>query len=119
MPEGMHPLPPLSCNEVHPQCDIYHPEGHPRGWKGLPFVELDGKDWPVSFAAGLLELTEQDLRDLIRISGLQASGVLRMADFRRSGRQPKAYPATGLIRLAEVARSLREEFSAEGADNRP
>ena len=116
MPEGAHPLPP----PFRPDRDLigYMEKGQ-RGWKGLPFTELDGKDWPVSFAAGLLELAEQDLRDLIRISGLQASGVLRMADFRRSGRQPKAYPATGLIRLAEVARSLREEFSAEGADNRP
>lgn len=99
MPEGAHPLPTQ------------------KGWEGLPFTELDGKDWPVSFAAGILELDEQDLRDLIRIAGLQASGVLRISDFRRSGRQPKAYPATGLIRLAEVARSLREEFLAEGADN--
>ena len=111
----------LTCDQAHPQYSIYHPEGHDppkdKGWKGLPFTELDGKDWPVSFAAGILELDEQDLRDLIRIAGLQASGVLRISDFRRSGRQPKAYPATGLIRLAEVARSLREEFLAEGADN--
>ena len=97
MPEGMRPL--------------------QRGWEGLPFTELDGRNWPVSFAAGVLEMPEQDLRDLIRIAGLKPSGVLRISDFRRSGRQPKAYPATGLIRLAEVARSLREEFLPEGADS--
>ena len=119
----MHPLPSCdiygSCG--HASCavavkDDYLPRG--RGWAGLPFAELDGKSWPVSFAAGLLEMPEQDLRDLIRIAGLQPSGVLRMADFRRSGRQPKAYPAAGLIRLGEVARSLRGEFSGEPADNR-
>ena len=99
----MHPLPLIEKGQ--------------RGWKGLPFAELDGQDWPVSFAAGLLGIGEQDLRDLIRIAGLQPSGVIRISDFRRSGRQPKAYPATGLIRLCEVARSLREEFSAEPGDN--
>lgn len=88
-----------------------------KGWEGLPFVELDGQSWPVSFAAGFLGVAEEDLRALVKISGLQPSGVIKMADFRRSGRQPKAYPATGLIRLSEVARSLREEFSGEPADS--
>ena len=87
------------------------------GWQGIPFVEIDGHNWPVSFAAEMLDLPEQDLRDLIRIAGIRPSGVIKMADFRRSGRQPRAYPATALIRVTEVMRSLQEEFSAESADS--
>lgn len=83
MPEGSHPLPPL-------------------GWKSLPFVDLDGTSWPLPFAAGLLGVPLADLRKRVKEEGLEPSGVMRMRDYRSQGRQPRAYLATELIRIAEA-----------------
>ena len=82
-------------------------------WGTLPFVDIDGKNWPVPFAAEMLGMPEQDLRDLIRIVGIEPSGVVRMSDFRRSGRQPRAYPASSLICVTEAVRSLRLELGGQ------
>lgn len=82
MPEGSHPLPPL-------------------GWKGLDFVDLDGMSWPLNFAARLLEVNELDLRQQVKDQGVQPTGVIRMRDYSSQGRQPRAYPAKDLIRIAE------------------
>lgn len=95
MPDAAHPLPDLL----------------PRGWTGIPFAELDGQSWTLDFAAKLLDIPERDLRDVIRITGLQPSGVLNMRHYRSQGRAPRAYPAGGLIRLSEAIADLREEFS--------
>lgn len=84
MPEGMHALPPL-----------------PGGWRGLPFVDLDGTSWPLAFAAQLLEVKESDLRKRVKEKGIEPAGVVRMRSYRSQGRQPRAYPATELIRIAE------------------
>jgi|SRR5712664_2687123 len=81
MPEGAHPLP---------------------GWGSLPFVPLDGQNWPVSFAAKLLDIPERELSRRIKNEGIEPAGVIRMSGFRRSGRQPRAYPAAELIRIAET-----------------
>ena len=73
----------------------------PLGWKGLPFTELDGMSWPLNFAARILGVSELDLRKRVRDEDVQPTGVIRMRDFRSQGRQPRAYPAADLIRIAE------------------
>lgn len=89
----------------------------PRGWKGAPFVEEDGKHWPLSFAADLLEIPEQDLRDLIRIvnnisdDAITPTGVIRMSSFRRQGRQPRAYPGDKLSILVNGVTDLAHKLS--------
>jgi hypothetical protein len=70
-------------------------------WGSLPFVPLDGANWPLSVAAQVLGVPEKDLRKGIRQQGIAPAGVIRMSDFRRSGRHPMAYPAANLISIAE------------------
>lgn len=102
MPEGAHPLDEL-------------PRG--RGWASIPFVEIDGEHWPLDFAAKLLDIPLEDLRDLVRITGLKPSGVIRMADFRRQGRQPRAYPAGKLILITEKIAELKDSLFPERPDS--
>jgi hypothetical protein len=94
MPESVHPLPPL-------------PRG---GWKGIPFAELDGKSWTLPFAAVILDIPVEDLRALIRVTGLQPSGVINMRDYRSQGRAARAYDAKSLIMIAEDIASLKEKL---------
>jgi hypothetical protein len=82
MPEGSHPMPAL-------------------GWRSLPFVTLDGQDWPLEFAARMLDIPLTDLRKRVKDSDLQPSGVIRMRGYSSQGRQPRAYPAVKLIELCE------------------
>lgn len=82
MPEGSHPLPAL-------------------GWKGLPFTDLDGMSWPLNFAADLLGVSELELRKRVKRQDVQPAGVIRMRHYSSQGRQPRAYPAKELIRIAE------------------
>jgi hypothetical protein len=93
---------------------VWKPPGKPpkpnTGWKGLPFVRLDGDNWTIPFAAKMLDMTEQDVRDIIRITGLEPSGTMRMASYARQGRQPRAYPAAKLIKIAEALKALREQL---------
>lgn len=72
------------------------------GWKGLPFTELDGMSWPLNFAADLLGVSEIDLRKQVKRQGVEPTGVIRMRHYRSQGRQPRAYPAVELIRIAEA-----------------
>jgi hypothetical protein len=84
------------------------PEGsHALGWEGLPPVPADGTAWPLEVAAKLTGLTERDLRDLVRIVDLQPVGTIRMAQFRRQGRNPRAYDASKLLTVCETVRKLR------------
>ncbi len=92
MPEGAHPLPPQ------------------KGWASLPMVELDGKAWPLDFAAKHLGVSEEYLRVTVKEIGLEPVGTIRTAGFRRSGRQPRAYRARALVMIAEKAAELREEL---------
>ena len=92
MPEGAHPLP---------------------GWEGLPFVSLDGQNWPVSFAAKLLDIPERELLRRIKREGIEPAGVIRMSGFRRSGRQPRAYPASELMRIAEDISGCQPDGGSE------
>jgi len=71
------------------------------GWESLPPVEPDGQNWPLPFAAKILDVSERRLRQEVKDRGIEPSGVLRMDDFRRSGRHPRAYPASQLITIAE------------------
>ena len=83
------------------------------GLVNLPAVDIDGHNWPVSFAAEMLDIPPADLRDLIRILGVQPSGIIKMADFRRQGRHPYAYPAATLIRISEAIMDLAAELSGK------
>jgi hypothetical protein len=58
----------------------------------------------------MLDMTEQDVRDIIRITGLEPSGTMKMASYARQGRQPRAYPAVKLVKIAEALRALREQL---------
>jgi hypothetical protein len=101
MPEGAHPL----------EDDLL-PRG--RGWAGIPFVEIDGVNWPLEFAARMLDIPVRDLADLVRITGLAPAGVIKIASYRRQGRQPRAFEAAKLIHLTEGIRKLSEELTALG-----
>jgi hypothetical protein len=78
-------------------------------WGSLPFVSLDGENWPLSFAAMILDVPEPDLRRRVRKEKVEPAGVIRMSEFRRSGRQPMAYPAGKLIMLAEAIQAAQRE----------
>ena len=80
------------------------------GWQGLPFVPCDGQNWPLAFAARFLDIPERSLREQVRKRGVEPAGVIQMADFRRSGRQPMAYPAAELITIAESFRLPQPEL---------
>jgi hypothetical protein len=85
-----------------------------KGWAGAPFVPLDGSSWTLDFAARMLDIPERDLRDLIRITALEPSGVMSMRPYRSQGRAPRAYPADRLIVLTEAIGKLREEMNFPG-----
>lgn len=79
-----------------------------KGWKGKRPVPVDGNTWPLDFAAKMLECPERDLRDLVRIVGLEPAGTLKMTSFRRSGRHPRAYDASKLVDLWDKTQELIE-----------
>jgi hypothetical protein len=83
------------------------------GWESLPFVSCDGQNWPLGFAAKILEIPERELRKRVKQEQVEPAGVIRMADFRRSGRQPAAYPASELIRIAENIRTAQDNEGEE------
>lgn len=114
MPEGAHPLPPPPQVEYGAIVPL---EGR-GGWRGADLVDNDGENWPLEFAARMMNMPEKDLRDLIRIvntmhpGALEPTGTIRMASFRRQGRHPRAYPGSKLIRLAEGLAELCESLSS-------
>ena len=77
------------------------------GWTSLPFVPHDGQNWPLGFAAKILEIPEHELRKRVKQDNIQPAGIIRMAEFRRSGRHQAAYPASELIRIAEGIRTAQ------------
>jgi hypothetical protein len=83
------------------------------GWEGLPRVELDGDNWPLDVAATILDMTERDLRDLVRLSGLKPVGTMTMAQFRRSGRTPRVYDGSRLALLCDEMRQIREKMAQD------
>ena len=70
-------------------------------WSSLPLLDPDGANLPLSVAADLFDVKISQLRKAVKERGLEPSGVIRMDDFRRSGRHPMAYPASKLVRIAE------------------
>jgi hypothetical protein len=80
--------------------------GGKSGWNGMKKVPVDGKNWPLEFAAKTLGVSERDLRDLVRIVGLEPSGTMPMAEFRRSGRNPRVYDAAKLVKLHHAVGEL-------------
>ena len=73
-------------------------------WSSLPILPPDGENWPLSVAAQVLDVSETELRKGIRREGLEPAGVIKLADFRRSGRHPMAYPAEALMAIADALR---------------
>lgn len=80
-------------------------------WTGLPKVDLDGTDWPLEFAATYLDVPLKDLKELVRITSLPPSGTAGYSSYRRSGRQPRVYPASRLIELCEAIYRLKEGWA--------
>lgn len=119
MPDPAHPLPPVPEWEQEVILRQYResqddlPRG--KGWAGISFVDIDGQNWPLEFASRMLDIPLQDLRDLVRIVHLEPAGVIRVAAYRRQGRQPRAYPAEKLIKITEVIRKLSEEITSVDA----
>lgn len=74
-------------------------------WSSLPILPPDGRNWPLSVAAQILDVSEQDLRRQINKEKLEPAGVIKLASFRRSGRHPMAYPAEALMAIADALRS--------------
>lgn len=92
-------------------CDCDHRKS--KGWKGKLPVALDGNNWPLDFAAKMLGCSEKDLRDLVRILRMEPMGTLRMSAYRRSGRHPRAYDGSKLVRLWQGIQDLAEELENE------
>ena len=123
MPEAAHPLgeqgsaSPLDIPQWELEVMEREFERQQKGWQGIELVGNDGENWPLDFAAKLLQLPERDLRDLIRIVNnlrpgtVEPSGTIRMAAFRRQGRNPRAYPGSRLLMLVEGVADLCEELS--------
>lgn len=81
-----------------------------RGWKGKMPVALDGNNWPLDFAAKMLGCSEKDLRDLVRITGLEPAGTMKTATYRRSGRHPRAYDGSKLVLMWQAVNDLAENL---------
>lgn len=78
-----------------------------RGWSssGLPTVGDDETLWTVSDAAKLLgppQLSEAQVRQLIRMIDIQPVGKRRVTPFGRSGRHARVYPAEALIKAYDA-----------------
>lgn len=83
---------------------------HSKGWAGEAPVPVDGLNWPLDFAAAMLNIPERDLRDLVRITGLKPAGTMRMAAFRRSGRNPRVYDSGKLIKIYDWVKNLSADL---------
>ena len=81
-----------------------------RGWAGKPPVPIDGDNWPLDFAAKTLGISEKDLRDLVRILGLEPAGTMTWANFKRSGRNPRVYNASKLIKIYTAVQQLTQDL---------
>jgi hypothetical protein len=96
-------------NDCGLACDCPPRAPHPKkGWAHAPEVPVDGTNWPLGFAAKTLDIPERDLRDLIRVVGLPPAGTMKMATYRRSGRHPRVYEASKLIKLVTEVQRLGE-----------
>lgn len=85
-------------------------DGKVQGWEGKPPVPVDGLNWPLDFAAKTLGVPERDLRDLVRIVGLEPTGTMKMAAFHRQGRNPRVYDSVKLIRLYDSIREISRDL---------
>jgi hypothetical protein len=98
-------------------CDCPPRAPHPkRGWGHAPEVAVDGTNWPLPFAAKTLDIPERDLRDLIRVVGLEPTGTMKMASYRRSGRNPRVYEASKLIKLVSGAQRLATDLGTQAPE---
>lgn len=102
LPDGVEEDDGITCD-----CDHRRPK---RGWKGKLPVPVDGNTWPLDFAAKTMGVSEKDLRDLIRILEVEPEGTMKMASYRRSGRNPRAYNASLLVNMWQDIQDLRERL---------
>lgn len=102
-----HPLPPLP--EVVSEA-ITTIEAAPKGWTGVPAVELDGRNWTLGFASKHLDIPEELLRQAVKYTELEPAGTLNMRSFRSQGRTPRAYSAKKLIMISEALVTLKENL---------
>jgi hypothetical protein len=91
-------------------CDCDHTRKKGKGWTGKLPVPLDGNSWPVEFAAKTIGCSVKDLRDAIRILGVEPVGTLKFSSYRRSGRNPRAYDASKLVEMWDGLQELRERL---------
>lgn len=82
-----------------------------RGWKGMPFAELDGQTWTLDIASKLLGVPVGVLRVVVKEVGAKPVGTLRMRATRGSGRQPLGYRASDLIAISEGLIGIREKIN--------
>lgn len=78
-----------------------------RGWSsaGLPTVGDDETLWTVADAANLLgppQLTQVQVRQLIRMLDIKPTGKRRVTPFGRGGRHARVYPANALIQAYDA-----------------
>lgn len=98
---------------------VHHDGSSMTGWQGLPEVPLDGSTWPLDVAATILGLTEKDMRDLVRLTGLEPAGTMHLSQFRRSGRTPRVYDGSQLVFIHDELRKIREKVAQNTAPERP
>lgn len=107
----------MDDNDCGFECDCPPRAPHPkRGWGHAPEVPMDGTNWPLPFAAKTLDIPERDLRELIRVVGLEPTGTMKMASYRRSGRNPRVYEASKLIKLVTGVNRLAVELGIQDPD---
>lgn len=85
-----------------------------RGWRGMPFAELDGQTWTLDIASKLLGIPVGVLRVVVKEVGAKPVGTLRMRETRGSGRQPLGYRASDLIAISEGLIGIREKINPPG-----
>lgn len=78
-----------------------------RGWSsaGLRTVGDDPNLWTVSDAARLLgppELSVRQVRNLVKIFGIEAEGKRRVTEAGHSGRHARVYPAESFIKAYDA-----------------
>lgn len=81
-----------------------------KGWEGKPAVPVNGENWPLSVAAKIIGCPEKDIRELVRILKVEPAGTLRMASYRRSGRNPRAYDGSKLVIMWDDIQKLAEKL---------
>lgn len=89
------------------------------GWSSadLPTLGDDPRYWTAMDAARLLgppELTVSQVRQLLKLTGIQPAGKRRVTRHGTSGRHARVYPALALIRAFDALYGVTETPTAPG-----